>query len=321
MEQVEVQETPSIVLSKEVLALGQESEGWKALRSKVREACETRGYFLVEYSEITSQHQEEVLRGMKAIFDVPQETKTKHMNKPGHLVYIGQTQLPLYESIGIFGEDHVEETQALADLKWPEGNNEGNNVNFCEVVNSMNSKLKDLNFVLMRLIFEAFGIGKHYEFEAEKTTDSLRATKYRAPTENGNQNETLGLTAHVDKNTLSTLCENGVPGLEVLHDDEGQWRPLPIPKGSWLVLLGNVFEVWTNGLLHGVRHRVMMSGDKERYSYGCFSTPREGVTMEVPPELVDNDHPALYRPFIYSDFLAIHGRSPSFDILKTYAGI
>ena len=107
----------------------------------------------------------------------------------------------------------------------------------------MNSKLKDLNFVLMRLIFEAFGIGKHYEFEAEKTTDSLRATKYRAPTENGNQNETLGLTAHVDKNTLSTLCENGVPGLEVLHDDEGQWRPLPIPKGSWLVLLGNVFEV------------------------------------------------------------------------------
>ncbi|OVA05588.1 Oxoglutarate/iron-dependent dioxygenase [Macleaya cordata] len=65
----------------------------------------------------------------------------------------------------------------------------------------------------------------------------------------------------------------------------------------------NLTRAWSNGRVSAVKHRVMMKGQKERYSYAVFSIPKEGVLIEVPKELVDKDHPLLYRPFDYLEFL------------------
>ena len=64
-----------------------------------------------------------------------------------------------------------------------------------------------------------------------------------------------------------------------------------------------------------------MTGDKERYSCGFFSIPKDGVTIEVPQDLVDEEHPCLYKPFVYSEYLAKHLASDNLDSLKDYAGI
>lgn len=64
-----------------------------------------------------------------------------------------------------------------------------------------------------------------------------------------------------------------------------------------------------------------MSGNKERYSFGSFSMPKEGVATEVPNELVDDDHPLVYRPFKFSEFMAYFVNNISDDALEIYAGI
>lgn len=50
----------------------------------------------------------------------------------------------------------------------------------------------------------------------------------------------------------------------------------------------------------------MMRGNKARYSAGLFSIPREGYIIKAPEELVDEEHPLLFKPFDHVDFLAFY---------------
>lgn len=68
-----------------------------------------------------------------------------------------------------------------------------------------------------------------------------------------------------------------------------------------------------------------MSEDKERYSFGLFSLPKDGIKIEVPPELVDDKiHPLRYGPFTYGDyiqyFLSID-RKENTHALDLFAGV
>ena len=64
-----------------------------------------------------------------------------------------------------------------------------------------------------------------------------------------------------------------------------------------------------------------MKANKERYSFGLFSVPKEGAMIEVPRELVDNEHPLLYRPFKFADYFSYFVSNISDDALEIYAGV
>ena len=70
-----------------------------------------------------------------------------------------------------------------------------------------------------------------------------------------------------------------------------------------------------------MRHRVVLNGgDKDRYSIGSFLVPEEKVTIKVPEELVDDDHPLRYRPFTYPEYMAFFVSNKSDDALEVYTG-
>ncbi|MED6181526.1 hypothetical protein PIB30_020096 [Stylosanthes scabra] len=164
-------------------------------------------------------------------------------------------------------------------------------------MNSMSAKLLELNYMILKMIQEGYDLPKHYITETEdmltKGTVHFRLMKYKAPSnenkkEGGDEN---GLVAHTDKNTLTILFQNDVQGLEV-QTKSGKWIQLEIPHNAYVVI------AWSNGRLHAANHRVTMKGDKERYSVGVFTMPKDEAKIEVPPELVDaNTHPLRYKPF------------------------
>ncbi|KAL9992045.1 putative isopenicillin N synthase [Helianthus debilis subsp. tardiflorus] len=47
----------------------------------------------------------------------------------------------------------------------------------------------------------------------------------------------------------------------------------------------------------------MMTGNEARYSLGLFSVPKPGYVTRTPDELVDEEHPLLFNPFDYDEFL------------------
>lgn len=83
-------------------------------------------------------------------------------------------------------------------------------------------------------------------------------------------------------------------------------------------------QAWSNDRIHAPLHRVVMRGSKEkaRYSVGIFSF-HKGV-VQVPEELIDEQHPLRYKPFNNFDMLRYYnteeGRAQE-NTVKAYCGI
>ncbi|KAL6005833.1 hypothetical protein ACLOJK_041716 [Asimina triloba] len=177
---------------------------------------------------------------------------------------------------------------------------------FCFVsktIHSMSTGMAELSMIIRRMIFDSYGAVERQG--EEKDCDLLfRMMKYGAPMSN---DLALGLVPHVDKTWVTVLCQDGgVQGLQVMpKDTEGSdnWMDVPLSGGCFVAFIGEAFKAWSNGRLHAVHHRVMLSGERERFSCGLFPIPKEGVMIEVPPQLVDQEHPLIFRPFNYQDYI------------------
>lgn len=70
----------------------------------------------------------------------------------------------------------------------------------------------------------------------------------------------------------------------------------------------------------------MMTGNETRYSIGLFTTPKDGYMVKAPKELVDDDHPLLYKPFDHKEFLKFYYGYPEEERkakppLEAYCGV
>lgn len=118
-----VAQIPLLDFSMEPLGLEVGSESWRELCTKVREACETHGCFLLTYEKIPENLREDMFMGIKSLFDLPQETKTKYVNPKPYRSYAGKNQLvPFYESLGLDEPQKLAAVEAFTHLMWPEGN-------------------------------------------------------------------------------------------------------------------------------------------------------------------------------------------------------
>ncbi|XP_058785764.1 uncharacterized protein LOC131660529 [Vicia villosa] len=59
------------------IILEEGGQGWKEMSKKVREALESHGMFLLRCDEIPKELQNKMFTGIKSLFDLPEETKTK----------------------------------------------------------------------------------------------------------------------------------------------------------------------------------------------------------------------------------------------------
>ncbi|CAA3031867.1 probable 2-oxoglutarate-dependent dioxygenase AOP1 [Olea europaea subsp. europaea] len=69
-------------------------------------------------------------------------------------------------------------------------------------------------------------------------------------------------------------------------------------------------------------HEVVITGDKAKYSIGQFLF--SNATIEVPPELVDDENPLKFKPFNHLEFLKYckeGGQTMSKSAIETYCGI
>lgn len=79
--------------------------------------------------------------------------------------------------------------------------------------------------------------------------------------------------------------------------------------------------------MQAAKHRVVMRGMKERYSFGMFTVPKEGYIMEVPSELVDKEHPLLFKPFNFMEFMSYYASTSNAkqdlneNAVEVFAGI
>lgn len=77
--------------------------------------------------------------------------------------------------------------------------------------------------------------------------------------------------------------------------------------GLWIFLcccvLCVAIQAWSNGRYKSVEHRVLVNEKSDRFSAVYLMAPDAAQIVEAPPQLIDDEHPSLYRPFLYGDYM------------------
>jgi len=81
----------------------------------------------------------------------------------------------------------------------------------------------------------------------------------------------MGVHHHTDAGALTLLAQDQVGGLEVFHGNA--WKRVPPVAGTMVVNIGDMVKVWSNDLYHAALHRVVASGQQDRYSMPYFYNP------------------------------------------------
>lgn len=91
-----------------------------------------------------------------------------------------------------------------------------------------------------------------------------------------------GVGAHKDYGFLTLLLQDSVGGLQVVRD--GAYLDVPPMPGAFVVNLGELLEIATEGYLTATDHRVVSpQGAVERYSVPFFYNPRLDAVIETVP--------------------------------------
>ncbi|XP_050365268.1 probable 2-oxoglutarate-dependent dioxygenase AOP1 [Argentina anserina] len=284
---------PTIDFSNHSSEVDRGTEEWYSLCKRVREACENNGFFEIVYDKIPLQLRAETFSMIRQVFGLPLETKKKYCNPRPYGGYLGQnSKLPLFESFGLEDSSNYESLRSFTQLMWPNGHDQ-----FCNTVISMVKKLDELKHMIEVMILDSYGLGDNSKSILTSAT-LLRIMKYSSPPLGEYMQ---GLHAHTDKALSTILCDDQVSGLEIETKD-GKWVKLSFSPTSLVFIVGDLLMAWSNGRMHAAKHRVMMSGEKERYSLGQFVDPVEGTIIKAPKELVDEEHPRILKDIDYTNF-------------------
>ncbi|KAI3967496.1 hypothetical protein MKW92_033974 [Papaver armeniacum] len=291
------------------------TEYWLSIQTQVVKALEEYGCFEAMYdNKVSLKLHNEMFSAAEEVLDLPLETKMLNTsNKPYHGYFNREASVrPLFENIGIDDAHVLDQVCNFTSLMWPEGNH-----CFSEAVHTFAKRVTELNQIVTRMIFENYEVEQYYDSHIELMNYLFKVMRYRKPRVDVNNS----VYPHTDKSFISVLHQNHVDGLEI-ETKNGDWIRVKQSPASFIVMTGDAFLAWSNGRLRCPIHRVVIEEDDMRYSIGLFGNSQKLV--EVPSELVDEEHPLKFKPFCQMDlinfYLTEEGQKAE-STVKAYCGI
>ncbi|KAJ8525970.1 hypothetical protein K7X08_000799 [Anisodus acutangulus] len=273
---------PIIDFGKLVMKPG--SEEWISVRDQVYQALQEYGIF---EAIIDGAPTESLYEKIKEVFNFPLASKFENSKE-----LTGYTRdlpmMPLWERMVFNHILNPGVIENFSKLLWPDREPE-----FCDLVLTFTNKIREFDEMVRQMIFEKLGMEKYWDEHRKSISCALSFFKYRTPKA---EETTVGLPPHTDKNISTILSQHQVNGLQ-LKTKNDQWIDVEYSSpNSFLFLANDCLKALSNGRLYAPYHRVIM-GNQERYSIGFCTIPKEGCIIKIPEELVDEDHPLLYKPF------------------------
>ena len=109
-----------------------------------------------------------------------------------------------------------------------------------------------------------------------------------------------GIGAHTDYECFTILLPTA-SGLEV-QNGAGEWIDAPVLPGTFVINIGDMLEVLSNGRLVATKHRVRKV-QEERYSFPLFCACDYDTVIAPLPHFVAQDGASHYAPIVCGDHL------------------
>ncbi|XP_039022946.1 protein SRG1-like [Hibiscus syriacus] len=113
--------------------------------------------------------------------------------------------------------------------------------------------------------------------------------------------QVMGLTPHSDSTLITILLQlNDVDGLEIRKG--GKWVQIqPLPD-AFVINVGDILEIISNGRYYSIEHRVTVHPEKERLSFATFFGLGHDGELGPAPSLVSEQTPAKFTRVKVQEF-------------------
>ncbi|CAM6025129.1 unnamed protein product [Sphagnum balticum] len=275
------------------------------------EACREIGFFYVKGHGVSPGLLEQVLDMGYKFFALPEEDKLqiamssdtgfRGYQKLGQNITRGQPDL--HEAIDYFRElenqklSTRKENPLMGSNQWP---NEPSG--FRPLIEEYVNVMTDLGEAIIQGIALALS-GKKDAFGGKRAGDPfwiLRVIGYPPMKKSDFE---VGCGDHTDYGLLTLVNQDPtIPALQV-KNNEGNWiwaKPIP---GTFVVNIGDMLKIWTNGLYQSTLHRVVNDDSKYRVSVPFFYEPNFDALVE-PLEICKRQTGSAvprFTPVVYGD--------------------
>jgi isopenicillin N synthase-like dioxygenase len=112
----------------------------------------------------------------------------------------------------------------------------------------------------------------------------------------------LGIMPHSDFECFTILAASG-PGLQIMNSSD-EWLEVPPLNDAFIINIGDLLEIWTNGVFKATAHRVANMQSIERFSIAFFAAADYHVIVEPLSAFVSAENPARYERIVAGHYLA-----------------
>jgi isopenicillin N synthase-like dioxygenase len=157
--------------------------------------------------------------------------------------------------------------------------------------------VEDLSRVLQRGFALALGLAPDFFQALFSAPNSRLKLNHYPPQDSPEADNDIGVVPHSDSGGFTILWQDDNGGLEV-QSKCGEWVGAPPIDDTFVINLGNVMQIWTNGRFSSTPHRVINRFGRDRYSVPLFVNPGSGVRIAplIGPPTPD------FVPFRYGDY-------------------
>ncbi|XVE88716.1 hypothetical protein DITRI_Ditri19aG0091300 [Diplodiscus trichospermus] len=258
--------------------------------TKLDFACKEWGFFQLVNHGVSCSLVEKLKREVKDFFNLPMEEKKKLWQYPGEIEGFGQAFVVSEDQKLDWGDIFFISTLPLryrkphlfSNLPLP----------FRETLDIYSWGMENLTMTILSLIAKAINMKAEEMKELFEDGKVSIKMNYYPPCPQPKQ--AIGLTPHSDSVALTILLQvNEVDGLQVKKD--GKWVPIkPLPN-AFIVNIGDILEIITNGAYRSIEHRATVNSERERISVATFYNPRYDGDMGPAPSLISPTKPTLFK--------------------------
>ncbi|KAG8486028.1 hypothetical protein CXB51_019378 [Gossypium anomalum] len=259
-------------------------------------ACQHDGFFQVKNHGVSEATINNMLRLARDFFYLPESERLKNYSDDPSVANRLSTSFNVKtEKVANWRDFLRLHCYPLQDHvnAWP-----SNPPSFRDDVAEYCSSVRGLVLRLLEAISDSLGLKRDHIDKTLSKHGQHMALNYYPPCPQPEL--TYGLPGHTDPNLITILLQDDVPGLQVLRD--GKWITVNPICNTFIVNIGDQMQVISNDRYKSVLHRAVVNCNKERISIPTFYCPSPDALIGPATDLIDDDHPAVYRSFSYGEY-------------------